>query len=217
MRTLFVEARKKINADKLNLRLLDVLPDKIGLLTTVQYIHLLSPISKYLGKKGRKVFLARGRLTKHKGQILGCDVSAAEKIIKKVNAFLIIGSDSFHYSPVLMLEKPLFLFSPESNMLKKIDKRDIEELKIKRKSALMKFYSAEKVGIIVSTKPGQNYMKSALRLKKNIEKKHKKAFIFICDNIDLKELENFDCDIFVSTACPALFMEPEILNMQDIR
>ncbi len=217
MKTLFIEARKKINVNNLNLELLNALPDRIGLLTTVQYVHLLSFISNYLEKKGKKVFLAKGKLARYKGQILGCDVSAAEKIIKKVNAFLVIGSGSFHYSPVLMLERPLFLFSPESNRLEKIDKKDIEELKIKRKSALMKFYNAEKVGIIVSTKPGQYNMKSAIELKKNIEKNNKKAFIFICDKIDLKELENFDCDIFVNTACPALFMEPEILNMQDIR
>lgn len=214
MNTLLIEARKKVDV-RLG-KEMNKLPKKIGLLSTVQYSHLLDKIKKHLEKAGKKVFLEKGKMTRYKGQILGCDVSAAEKVKDKIDAFLIIGYDAFHYSPVLMLEKPLFIFSPETGTLKKIEKKEIETMKIKKKSALMKFYKADVIGIIVSTKPGQYNLKKALELKKSLEKNRKKSFIFVCDNIELRERENFRCQAWINTACPSMLMEPEILNMQDI-
>ena len=216
MEAMFLEARKKIKINDNSLKLLDELPEKIGIISTVQYLNLIPKIKEYLEKKGKKVFTEKGRYALHEGQILGCDVIAAEKVKMKVDCFLMIGSDYFHYSPALFIKKPLFIFSPEANVFKRIYEKEIEKLMIKKRAALMKFHHADKIGIIVSTKPGQHYLKSALELKKDLEKKGKKAFIFICDNLNIKEIENFDCKAWINTACPAMFMEPKILNIKDI-
>lgn len=215
MKTMFVEARKKVS---LNLEKADFsrLPEKIGLLATIQYIHLLPSVRKYLEKTGKNVYLSRGKTTGYDGQVLGCDVNAAEKIRNKVDAFLFIGSSSFHTSPILYLNKPVFAFNPENNALIKIDSKETDRLKAAKKAALMKFYSADKIGIIVSTKPGQYNLEMALEMKKKLEKKGKEAFIFVCDTIDINELENFDCGAWLNTACPSLNMEPKILNIHDI-
>ena len=46
--------------------------------------------------------------------------------------------------------------------------QEIEQLKIKRKTALMKFLNADKIGILVSTKPGQENMKQAQKIKEKL-------------------------------------------------
>ncbi len=49
MKTLFIEARKKIDLSKIDInRIAQLIPHKIGLLATVQYAHLLKQIKKEL-------------------------------------------------------------------------------------------------------------------------------------------------------------------------
>lgn len=209
MKIMFIDARKKIEKANINLYTLSELPKEfrtVGLLASAQYLSFLPAIQKALVDRNSVVG----------GQVLGCDVSNAKKIIGKVDAFLFIGSGKFHAISIAMLGKPVFIFNPESSMLEKITEQDISSIKAKKKTALIKFYSANKIGIIVSTKQGQESLESALELKQKLEKKKKSAFVFICDSINESELENFDCDAWVNTACSALHMEPKILNICDI-
>jgi len=99
MEAMFLEARKKMKLNEKFLKPLDELPEKIGIISTVQHLDLIPKIKEYLEKKGKKVFTEKGRYTFHEGQILGCDVIAAEKVKMKVDCFLMIGSDFFHYAP----------------------------------------------------------------------------------------------------------------------
>ena len=73
MKTLFIEARSKINI-KLPNSAYSKLPHNIALLTTIQHIHKIRDVKKQLEKNGKKVFLIKGKHSKYKGQILGCDV-----------------------------------------------------------------------------------------------------------------------------------------------
>lgn len=205
MKTLFIEARRK--ACKIDYSALDSLKkfDKIGVVYSVQYKDAAEKIKE---KLGGKAILG--------GQVLGCDVSNAKKMKSKVNAFLLIGSGRFHALSIAMLGKKTFIFNPESKILDEISEDEVKRMKTRKEAALMKFYAADKIGIIVSLKPGQENMKSALELKKKLEAKGKKAFIFVCENINEAELENFDCGMWVNTACQALNMEPKILNIIEI-
>jgi len=216
MKTIFVEARKKLH--KFDVFNIDAkkLPKKIRLITTVQYISFLAPIKKELEKRGKKVSIVKGTLTKYPGQILGCDIGAAKKL-SRVDAFLFIGSGRFHAEQVaLAVKKPVFIWQPENNRLDKIKEEDMLKLKARKKAALANFLAAEQVGILVSIKPGQENLKKALKIKEELEKKGKEAFIFIADTINLQELENFSCKAWLNIACPALNMEPRILNLADI-
>ena len=96
MEALFFEARKKIKLDKKSFKPLEKLPEKIGLISTVQNLNLIPKIREYLESIGKKVFTEKGRYALHEGQILGCDVIAAEKVKMKVDCFLMIGNDYFH-------------------------------------------------------------------------------------------------------------------------
>ena len=82
MKTLFIEARSNLNVDELISKI--EFNGKLGLTTTIQHMHLLPSVKKKL----KNSIIA--------GQVLGCDVSNALKIAKKVEAFLFIGSGNFH-------------------------------------------------------------------------------------------------------------------------
>ncbi len=228
MRTLFIEARKKLHLDKRLIkgisRIGTKLPKRIkriGLIAAVQYISLLEVIKKELERKGKKVSIAKakGAIAKYPGQILGCDISAAKKL-NNVDAFLFVGSGRFHAEQVaLAVKKPVFIWQPENNSLDKIKEKEVLKLKARKKAALANFLAAEQVGILVSIKPGQENLKKALEVKEKLEKKGKTAFIFLVDTINLQELENFSCKkklAWLNVACPALSMEPKVLNLVDL-
>ena len=68
----------------------------------------------------------------------------------------------------------------------------------------MNFLKADKIGILVSTKPGQENLKKAEMLKKKLNKKGKEVYVFVCDDIDVNQFENFNIQSWVNTACPGL-------------
>lgn len=218
MKIIFIEARKKLCKFNIDTKDAKKLPKKIGLISTVQYISFLPSIKKELEKKGKKISIAKGTLAKYKGQILGCDINAAKKL-SDVDAFLFIGSGKFHAEQVaLATNKQVFILQPENNRIYKIKEEDILKLKARKKAALANFLAAEQVGILVSIKPGQENLRKALNVKKELHKKGRKAFIFLADVINISELENFSCKglAWLNAACPAFNMEPRVLNLEDI-
>jgi len=213
MKTLFFEARKKFSKIDFS-ELGGIKYGKLGLLASVQYVHIIYSARKVLEKNGKNVFLAK--TLKHPGQILGCNVSAAAKIRDKVDAFLIIGSGRFHAYNVAALGKPVLLWQPGSRIVE-FPKDEFSKIKMREKANMSKFLMADNVGIIVSTKPGQNRMADAMKLKEKLEAKGKKAFIFIADMVSKSELENFKADIWVNTACPQLVLDiPNMINIDSL-
>ena len=194
MKGLFIEAKWTGDVKPVIKKAIRKLPGKIGLVTTVQHKHELKKIKGIIEKAGKKAVIG--------GQILGCDVSAAKKIEKKVNAFLYMGSGEFHPLGVaLETGKMVIIANPLSNVVGEIKKEDVERYKKKQKGALLKFLSSKEIGIIVSTKPGQEKLKKAFELKKKL--KNKNCYIFAADTINPAEFENFPfIECWVNTACP---------------
>jgi len=203
MKQLFIEAKAKL--DKVNLDKKDInkLPKKIGLVSTVQFVDYVKDIKRILEKNKKKCFVGNGK-QKYKVQILGCDYSAAEKIKNKVDAFLYIGSGEFHPIGIaLNTDKKVFCFNPSFNTFSEIKDEDIQTIKKKRKANLIKFYSSKSIGILVSTKPGQQNLKQALALKNKL--KDKECYIFMFGTLDENQLENFPfVECWVNTACPRI-------------
>ncbi len=204
METLFIEAKydKPIKIGKIADRLEGI----IGLVSSIQFLEGLSLIKKQL----KKAVIG--------GQILGCDVSNALKINNKVDSFLYIGDGSFHPLKVaLETKKEVFTFNPFSKTFGKIDKKDVENYKKRKKGALLKFLSADNVGILVSTKPGQYYDIKKLSF---LEKKYpkKKFYTFIAETIDYSQLENFPfIRAWVNTACPRIDEDISVVNVEEIK
>ena len=204
MKTIFIPAKYtgKVDLGKIKV---DKLPKKIGLVTTAQFLDKIDEIKKYLEKNQKEIFIDKDK-QKNLGQILGCDVSAAEKIKDNVDAFLYVGSGEFHPIGVaLSTKKDVFVFNPVTNVFSKLDNKEIEKYKKNRKAKYIRFLHADSIGILVSTKPGQCSYNKAVEIKKKLEEKGKKCFIFVFDILDSNEMENFPfIDFWVNTACPRI-------------
>ncbi len=217
MKTLFIESKYMGNAELDKIKA-EKLPKNIGLVATIQFTGQLDKIKDYLADKNKKVYVAKGN-QKYPGQILGCDASSGEKIKSKVDAFLYIGDGRFHPLGLAMsTNKEVFCFNPANGYFSEIDNKEIEEYKKSLKVKKIRFLSAENVGILVSTKPGQNNSKKASEIKKKLEKEGKKCYTFVFDTLSLNELENFPfVDFWVNTACPRIEGDSkEVVNVRDV-
>ncbi|MEA3378017.1 MAG: diphthamide synthesis protein [Nanoarchaeota archaeon] len=182
---------------------------KLGLLTTIQLVHKLKDIKEKLPNS------IIG------GQVMGCDVSLAKKIQNKVDGFLYIGSGEFHPLQIaLETGKEVLWANPYTNQISKISKNEIEKRKKRIKGAYLKYLHAEKIGILVSTKNGQNQLKKAMAFKK---KANKETYIFLFNTLNFNELENFpEIDCWINTACLRIALEDydkfnkPIINLRDI-
>jgi diphthamide biosynthesis enzyme Dph1/Dph2-like protein len=211
MEKLFLEFRRKINRDE-DFSKLDIFKGKnISIAATIQYIDLIPPIREYLEKNKNKVLLKKGSF--YEGHVIGCDPSAFNL---KADILILITDGKFHgMNNALILDREIFVFN--LNKLEKISLEDLKKQKQKTKAKKVKFLSSDKIGLIVSTKPGQS-LKSFEKVAKNIEKLKKEVYVFETNNINFSELENFpDIQIWVNTACYGLGLDdPRIVNLQDI-
>lgn len=204
MKTLFIEARKNIQLDKEKLKELEkLLPETIYIAYSIQFKKLAEQVRKEL--KGRKILGF--------SQAIGCS-----EIRTKAKAVLLIGEARFHALNLASVsEKPVYIFDNHST--NKISKEEVEAMKRAEKGKYLKFLASENIGILISTKPGQNKSELALKIKKTLEKKAKKVFLFITDNVNIQELENFpDIEIWINTACPGLALDSnKIINHSAIK
>jgi len=216
MKTVFFEARKRFDKLGAELKELDSIEyGKIGLLASVQYTTIIGSIKKELEKRGKKVLMSK--TLKYPGQILGCDISAASAIRDEVDAFLLIGSGRFHAYNVAVLGKPVMIWQPGSK-ISIFPADEIEKLNLRKKAMIARFIASDKIGVLVSTKPGQQRLDAALKVKKMLEKKGKEVFLFISDTIQKNELENFKIDVWINTACPSLIHDlPNTINLDAIK
>lgn len=201
-------------------KILDNLPEKICLVSTVNFLDTLEKAGKFLESHGKKCYTETGSKTKHPGQILGCDVSAALKLEKKVDAFLFLGSGVFHpLGMALRTSKPVFSLNADKNSLEQVD---AEKFLRQREVAKGLAGDCKTFGILVSTKPGQLHAEEALRIKKKLESQGRKAFIFTMDCITPEKLEGLGMDCYVNCACPRIAIENRtsfrkpILNPEEI-
>ncbi len=219
MKTLFIEAKSDVQVELYDTAIKE-LPEKIALVTTIQFIDSLPKLKTQLEQAGKKVILVKGKRAKHEGQMLGCDIISGIKA--DVDAFLYIGDGLFHPKALLIKnEKPVFTFNPFNKSFKKLDQAEIEAILKKQKGALLKYHSSKEIGILVTTKPGQQQLKKALDLKNKV--KDKNFYIFLCDTLDFNDLENFPfIECWVNTMCPrigyddTIRLRKPVVNIEEI-
>ncbi|MBU0894380.1 MAG: 2-(3-amino-3-carboxypropyl)histidine synthase subunit [Nanoarchaeota archaeon] len=203
MKTIFIPAkvRSEVNKAKI-LEISKKLPKTISIAYSIQYQNIVFEIEKILSKNHE--------ITKTM-QVLGC---SKPKLSKTTQAILLVGSGRFH-AISLAQETKLPIYILEQNQLYKISKKDIETLEKKQKASFLKFLHANKIGILISTKPGQQNLKKALEVKNKI--KNKKSYLFLGDNINSFEFENFKIDSWINTSCPRLDMDSRIVNVSNLK
>jgi len=205
MKTLFIKAEKKIDTD-LNIEIegIENLPEEIFIAYSIQYKKLAEKIKEKLEKSGKKVIGFK--------QVLGCSD------LKSKSPILLISSGKFHAVNLVLQDNSVFLL--ERDKIRKIEDKEIIRIKNQRKAALSKFLTADNIGIIVSCKPGQEKLQEALKIKKTLVEKGKKAYVFVANNISVSELENYNIDSWLNTACPGLALDSldsRILNTKELK
>jgi 2-(3-amino-3-carboxypropyl)histidine synthase len=205
-KVIYIETFSNLNGLDVVKKFVESLEGKrIGLVSTIQHSHELKKIKNFLERKGKKVFIGdKGKSCAYPGQILGCDFTAAVSIQDKVDEFLYIGSGRFHPLGVAYYTgKKVIKADPYIKMA--------EEVKaLWEKDSYIRIERAENArtfGIIVGTKPGQMTLKRGKVLKKRLDKKGKKAYIILMDEITPEKVDYLPYDAFVITACPRIVFD----------
>ena len=204
MKVMHVHAKSNIDV-KLPEDKLKQLPDvRWGVVTTIQHQHKVQEVIDQL----RSAIPA--------GQVLGCNASGAEKIKDQVDEWLFVGSGIFHPVQVArMTGQKVWLWNPVAQELGVLDETLVERYRKRKQGELAKFLTAKTVGIIVTTKIGQKNLMRALELKKKGDKEY---YIFACDELDMRQFENFPfIEFWVNTACPRIPDDKmNMLNIDDL-
>jgi len=203
MKTLFIPAISKQELNKANLSKLTKLPKEIAIAYSIQYINLAKQIKKELSNSYN--------ITSFQ-QVLGC---SQLKLAKKTKAILLISDGKFHATGIAIeLKLPVYIYNNRG--IQAITKKDIENFQKKQKVAYMKYLYANNIGVLVSTKPGQQNLSKALQFKKQSKKK---SYLFIANNLNTTEFENFpQIKSWVNTACRRMDMaDNSIININQIK
>jgi diphthamide biosynthesis enzyme Dph1/Dph2-like protein len=190
MKTLFVRAVKKLDFSEEKLaELVKTLPREIHMTYSIQYANLATYVKKEVEKAGIKVdkFL----------QILGCRALGVQEL-----PILHIGSGKFHATNpnLFRISKNIILF--DGYAITRVDPKYMEEAERTRKAKISRFFSAQNLGFLVSNKYGQQDLKKALDYASS--HKERNIYLFLCNNINVREFENFPIDFWVNTACPRI-------------
>ena len=184
---------------------------KIGLVSTAQHIHMLENAGEILVKNGFEPIVGNGddRIDS-KGQILGCNFSAAASIADEVDSFLFIGSGNFHPLGLLLsTKKPVIACDPYTNEVKMEELYDLKDIVLRQRyGAIARSKDAKTFGILVGTKRGQQRIDLAYEIQEKLDSKQKKSYIFTMNHFSPPILEGFrDIDCFVSTSCPRIAID----------
>ena len=201
MKTLYIPVKSKLKLDELIIKdLSKKLPKNIAIAYSIQFKDIAFEIKNQL-KDTHDVRIIL--------QVLGC---SNPKFSKEIQAILLISNGKFH-AVSLAYETNLPVFLLDHNKLEKISNEQIENMKKNQKASYVRYLSAKNIGILVSTKPGQENLKQALDFKNNL--KDKKGYLFIANNLNTNEFENFNIDSWVNTACPRMDLNNnKIINLK---
>jgi len=201
---MYIDAQKT-SFEPLSTAVFNKIPKKILLVYSIQYLKLAKEIRKYLMSKHHEIIGFK--------QVLGCSKLTNKD---KSTPILLIGSGKFHARNLAsQTDKLIYIYT--AGKIQVFGKEDAKELEKRKTAALSKFLASKKIGILVSSKPGQNRMADTKRLVKTLEGKGKKPYIFVANNFNLSEIENFSIDFWVNTACPGLaYDSTKLINIDDL-
>jgi 2-(3-amino-3-carboxypropyl)histidine synthase len=174
-----------------------------GLVTTVQHVHLIPAMEKFLKDRGIDVRIAEGKgRTPCRGQVLGCCFTTAKEA--GADQVLFIGTGLFHPIGIALSTKArVIALDPLAGTAQEVSG---DALLRKRFAVIEKARGAESVGIIVSSKSGQHRMALARRL----AGLSPHAMIVTMHEVSPDELLNLGFGAYVNTACPRLAYDDQV-------
>ena len=182
---------------------------KLGLVGSIQHLHLLPKYKEMLERAGFEVEIPTGgdRLT-FPGQVLGCNYSGDNE---NIGHYLFLGSGDFHpIGLVLHTGKPLALLDPYTGDSSEMSFERIERILRQRFGLIMEIDNATTFGILIGEKPGQMRRNLAIRMKRILEKHGKKGYLLALDHVSPDLIDFYPVDAFVNTACPRIAIDDSV-------
>jgi 2-(3-amino-3-carboxypropyl)histidine synthase len=201
--TIYIEARAKISVKGAVKKAIPLLKhwDNVGLVTTVQHVHMLNEAKELLLNAGKIVSIGDS------GQVTGCNYINAKSISKEVDAYLFIGGGRFHAIGVaLAAAKPTIIADPYEKRAYPIHD-EVKRILKQRWASISEAKEAEKFGILIGLKSGQKKVEEAIEAKKKLEKSGKKATLLALREVTPEALTQFPVDAFVNTTCPRISLD----------
>lgn len=198
---------------------------KIGLFTTVQFLEQMKQLKGFLEDNGKEVFVGQPNYrAAEEGQVLGCDVSSPLAVEDKVDCFVYLGSGIFHQLKLaVQTEKKIYQANPLTDTITVLSDEEIQRYRKLKSNAISKVKSAKKIGILISTKPGQKNTALADKVKEKLEKEQKQVYLFMFETLIPEDLYNFsDIEAWVNTACSRIALDDierfpkPVANAEDI-
>lgn len=188
--------------DLLKKSLFYIVSDKISLVTTPQYIDYLEYVRDFYEHNGITCSISKGdSRIKGSGIVLGCNFSAAKGFEEEV---IFLGSGSFHPIGIkIATQKRVIRIDP---LMQDIEEITVEKLLKQRYAVISKAMGFKSVGILVSSKIGQNRFDLAQKLYKETLGKGYKTYL-IYTNLIRPESIGLKVDILVNTACPRIAID----------
>ena len=182
---------------------------KLGLVGSIQHLHLLPEYKERLEKSGYVVEIPVGgdRLS-FPGQVLGCNYSGDNP---SIGHYLFLGSGDFHpIGLVLHTGKPLAMLDPYTGDATEMSLERIERILRQRFGLIMAVDGADSFGILIGEKPGQMRRNLAIRMKRLLEKHGRKGYLLALDHVGPELIDFYPVDAFVNTACPRIAIDDSV-------
>lgn len=183
------------------------LPDRLGLVASVQHVDLVEPLRAALRELGHDLTTGSGdRRLFYSAQALGCNYTTAQSIASRVDAFLFLGTGRFHpLGLAFAVDRPVWSLDPLQGTLEPpIDRGALVR---QRQLLVAGCRDARRWGILVSTFAGQNRHPMALALQQRARERGMAAEILLASRLDPNDLVGRDLDAYVNTACPRIALD----------
>ncbi len=208
---LYIEARANVEVDDALKAHIAEIPQKVGLLASVQYVHLLPKAKSLLESAGKTVFIGTGdsRIC-YPGQVLGCNCSSALAVNDEVDGYLFLGEGDFHPLAVAFgAPRKLLILNPITGELRNLDDKRDRMLR-KRFAAICVAQNAQKFLVIVCGKIGQRRSEAADVIIGKLNAAGKTVYRLVTDEINPAALISYQVDAYVNTACPRIAMDDSV-------
>ncbi|MED6305801.1 MAG: diphthamide biosynthesis enzyme Dph2, partial [Candidatus Thermoplasmatota archaeon] len=182
----------------------NILPRKIGIVTTAQHLHLIEEASSKLEGAGFDTSVTTGgpRLAAA-GQLLVCNSSAARKL--NVDGYLYIGTGLFHPLTVaLSTGKKVACIDPHSG---EVTEADAKPFLKQRYAAISVAKNAKRWSVLFSSQIGQKRIDLADKVAELLTADGKEVMIIGSIHQSYEQLLGMGIEAAVITACPRLAIE----------
>lgn len=205
---MYVEARADVDIDAYVEKIAGDLPERVGLLASVQYVGLIPRARRILESKGKKVSVGKGdgRIC-YPGQVLGCNCSAATAVQGSVDCFLFLGEGDFHpLAASFGVDKKLVVLNPVTGEVRSVD--GVRDRILRRRFAAIEgARNARSFLVIVCGKVGQYRPEQADRIERALKDAGKTVYRLVTDEVSPQALLPYKVDAYVNTACPRIALD----------